>query len=79
MNPVTVQPLCATVFNGLHLCELTQGHDGPHALTPRCVYCDDPLEDGETSYHFNNVCDRQAQQEDAQEWMIDDRYFDERY
>lgn len=44
-----------------------------------CDYCGDPLEDGETSYHFNNVCDRQAQEEEAQEWMIDDRYFNGDY
>jgi hypothetical protein len=66
---------CAARFDDLYLCELTAGHDGDHALRPRCVYCDDVLGDDEVGYHLNNVCDRQAHEEAAQEWMIDDRYF----
>jgi hypothetical protein len=54
---------CGTRFDDLYLCELEAGHKGAHALRPRCGYCGDPLRDGETSYHLNNVCDRQAQEE----------------
>lgn len=57
---------CGTRFDDLYLCELTVGHDGDHALRARCGYCGNPLRDGETSYHLNDVCDRQAQEEKAQ-------------
>lgn len=39
-----------------------------------CAYCGDPLEDGETSYHFNGVCDREADKESAADYWIDDRW-----
>ena len=42
-----------------------------------CVYCTDPLEPGETSYHFNGVCDREADAEAEAETWIEDRFLDQ--
>jgi hypothetical protein len=67
---------CGTRFDDLYLCELTVGHEGNHALRPRCVYCDDPLREDEVGYHFNGVCDKEAADEARAEAMMEDLLLD---